>query len=83
MPSSAFFIGSSSQSKSPQMGAFALRPSGVPYGSRTRVASVKGMCPRPLDEGDSLEEQAPLYIYFPILFKCFFSFFSHLPLALI
>ncbi len=25
---------------------------GVPYGIRTRVASVKGTCPRPLDEGD-------------------------------
>src|ERR1700686_2718354 len=27
---------------------------GVPYGSRTRVASVKGRCPRPLDERDAL-----------------------------
>ena len=26
--------------------------SGVPYGSRTRVAAVKGRCPRPLDERD-------------------------------
>ena len=25
---------------------------GVPYGIRTRVASVKGRCPGPLDEGD-------------------------------
>ena len=24
---------------------------GVPYGIRTRVAAVKGRCPRPLDEG--------------------------------
>ena len=27
---------------------------GVPYGSRTRVAAVKGRCPRPLDERDAL-----------------------------
>lgn len=26
---------------------------GVPNGSRTRVSSVKGMCPRPLDDRDS------------------------------
>jgi hypothetical protein len=26
---------------------------GVPYGIRTRVVSVKGICPRPLDEGDA------------------------------
>ena len=24
---------------------------GDPYGTRTRVAAVKGQCPRPLDEG--------------------------------
>ena len=28
-----------------------LRKSGDPYGIRTRVAGVKGQCPRPLDEG--------------------------------
>src|ERR1700691_5726183 len=27
--------------------------SGVPRGIRTPVASVKGMCPRPLDDGDA------------------------------
>ncbi len=26
---------------------------GVPYGNRTRVAAVKGRCPRPLDERDA------------------------------
>ncbi len=31
---------------------------GVPYGSRTRVAAVKGRCPRPLDERDAYGEQA-------------------------
>ncbi len=25
---------------------------GVSYGIRTRVAAVRGQCPRPLDEGD-------------------------------
>ena len=30
---------------------------GVPYGSRTRVAAVKGRCPRPLDERDARCEQ--------------------------
>jgi hypothetical protein len=29
---------------------------GVPYGSRTRVAAVKGRCPRPLDERDASGE---------------------------
>ena len=29
---------------------------GVPYGSRTRVAAVKGRCPRPLDERDASAE---------------------------
>ena len=28
-----------------------FRKSGDPYGTRTRVAAVKGQCPRPLDEG--------------------------------
>lgn len=25
---------------------------GAPYGTRTRVPTVRGWCPRPLDEGD-------------------------------
>ena len=28
---------------------------GIPYGIRTRVAAVKGRCPRPLDERDALD----------------------------
>ena len=31
---------------------FAAQKFGVPYEIRTRVYSVKGSCPRPLDEGD-------------------------------
>ncbi len=30
-----------------------LKEFGVPYGNRTRVAAVKGRCPRPLDERDA------------------------------
>src|SRR5438876_854084 len=33
---------------------------GVPYGSRTRVAAVKGRCPRPLDERDAHGEKLML-----------------------
>ena len=29
-----------------------LSPTGIPHGIRTRVAAVKGRCPRPLDERD-------------------------------
>ena len=32
-----------------------LKEIGVPYGNRTRVAAVKGRCPRPLDERDACE----------------------------
>ena len=28
------------------------RENGVPNGIRTRVAAVRGLCPRPLDDGD-------------------------------
>jgi hypothetical protein len=51
---------------------------GVPYGIRTRVAAVRGQCPRPLDEGDLrlsrqyliMEETArPFWVIFIIFFK--------------
>jgi hypothetical protein len=32
---------------------------GVPSGIRTRVAAVKGQCPRPLDDGDVTAEAMP------------------------
>ena len=35
-----------------QSGIFTLRISGVPRGIRTPVLTVKGWCPRPLDDGD-------------------------------
>ena len=42
---------------------------GIPYGIRTRVAAVKGRCPRPLDERDALEivEKTVLYNGFSYL----------------
>ncbi len=33
--------------------------SGDPYGTRTRVAAVKGRCPRPLDEGVTIQLRLP------------------------
>src|SRR5262245_49447313 len=38
-----------------------LKVNGVPYGSRTRVAAVKGRCPRPLDERDAYGERCSGY----------------------
>jgi hypothetical protein len=35
------------------VGCKLLSEFGVPYGNRTRVAAVKGRCPRPLDERDA------------------------------
>lgn len=32
------------------------KKSGVPYGIRTRVTSVKGRCPGPLDEGNKADK---------------------------
>ena len=43
---------------------YVLEKIGVPYGIRTRVASVKGMCPRPLDEGDAMSFEV-LFFYMP------------------
>ena len=36
------------------------KKTGVPNGSRTRVADVKGRCPWPLDDGDILKDQFKL-----------------------
>ncbi len=33
--------------------AVCLKKDGIRYGIRTRVAAVKGRCPRPLDEPDT------------------------------
>ena len=35
-----------------------LQEDGVPSGIRTRVAAVKGRCPRPLDDGDEAQRAA-------------------------
>ena len=46
------------KNKSVKLFTYLLRKSlillagGVPNGIRTRVAGVKGQCPRPLDDGD-------------------------------
>ncbi len=32
---------------------YAFKKNGIPYGIRTRVAAVKGRCPKPLDERDA------------------------------
>jgi hypothetical protein len=44
---------------------------GVPYGNRTRVAAVKGRCPRPLDERDAHGEQFEAYCKLVKLPYCF------------
>ena len=33
---------------------FSWKKNGIPYGIRTRVAAVKGRCPKPLDERDAV-----------------------------
>jgi hypothetical protein len=43
-------------------GRAATESIGVPYGSRTRVAAVKGRCPRPLDERDARGEKLMLAV---------------------
>jgi hypothetical protein len=32
-------------------------PDGIPNGIRTRAATLKGWCPRPLDDGDLRSEE--------------------------
>src|SRR2546426_5479419 len=43
---------------------------GVPYGSRTRVAAVKGRCPRPLDERDARSEEHTSELQSPCNLVC-------------
>jgi hypothetical protein len=45
-----------------QLNKIGIRPnkSGVPKGSRTPVAAVKGRCPRPLDDGDKYSDVVEL-----------------------
>ena len=51
------------KNKSVKLFTYLLRKSlillagGVPNGIRTRVAGVKGQCPRPLDDGDCDQER--------------------------
>ncbi len=39
---------------------------GIPYGIRTRVAAVKGQCPRPLDERDICDIAKGVRLYSPL-----------------
>lgn len=43
----------------------AAKTYGIPYGIRTRVAAVKGQCPRPLDERDRGNDQSPTVKFSP------------------
>ena len=40
-----------STNKARHLASYNTERNGDPYGIRTRVAAVKGRCPRPLDEG--------------------------------
>ena len=63
----AFFLTNKKAAKHLHLAAL----SGVPRGIRTPVPTVKGWCPRPLDDGDSNLSVLLTYLLFSLRFICF------------